>query len=137
MFKLSSQQYAGVVESFQIAAASGGSDKRQFTRIDVQAPVKLGLMSNNKITRCYVALSRDISPAGIGLCQAVRFEPREPFLTLLQWERQQMVIVCLPRFCRPLADGIYWVGAQFESQADSDTSAQFLTLAAATLSAAG
>ena len=137
MLKLSSQQYAGVVASLQRAASSGGSDKRRFARMEVQAPVKLGLLTENKITRCYVALSRDISPTGIGLCQAVNFGPKESFLILLPSAKQQMVVVCVPTFCRPLADGIYWVGAQFESEADPATSADFRGLAAAGLKAAG
>jgi hypothetical protein len=119
MLKLTSQQYAGVVASLQSAAASRSSDKRQFSRIDVQAPLRLGVMADNKVTRCFIGLSRDISLTGIGLYQSTKFASNEIFLLSLPCAKQQMVIVCKATFCRPLADGMYCLGAQFESEADA------------------
>jgi hypothetical protein len=130
MFRLSSQQYAGVVASLRSSSASGGNDKRRFTRMDVQAPVPLGLIANNKITRCFTALSRDISMTGIGLCQGVRLSSDETFLLALPLPRQQIVVICRATFCRPLAEGIYCVGAAFEAEADAANSDAFRRLAA-------
>ena len=136
MLKLSSQQYAGVVGSLQSAAASGGSDKRRFTRMEIQAPVTVAAMTDSQVTRCLIALSRDVSLSGIGLCQTAKFAPREKFLVSLPCDKEQIVLVCLPMFCRPLAEGIYAIGAQFESVADPAKSQQFWTLAATVLKTA-
>jgi hypothetical protein len=131
MFKLSTQQYAAVLESLQNAASSKGSDKRKFTRMDVQAPIRLAEMADLKVKRCYIALSRDISMAGIGLCQAVQVKPKDLFLASLPSLKQDVLLVCMVTFCRPLADGIYWVGAQFESEADAGKVDQFVSASSA------
>jgi PilZ domain len=136
MIKLSSQQYAGVVTSLQSAAVSSGSDKRQFSRIEIQAPVKLAVLADNKVTRCFTALSRDVSQTGIGLYQAAKFAPKEIFLLSLPCAKKQLVIVCLATFCRPLADGIYCVGAQFESEATPAMAGEFRAVAGAAITAA-
>jgi hypothetical protein len=136
MLKLSSQQYAGMVASLQSAAAAGGSDKRQFSRIEVQAPVRLAIMTDNKLTRCFIALSRDVSLSGIGLYQNAKLGPKENFVISLPCEKQHMVIVCQATFCRPLADGIFCLGAEFASLADSVRSDEFRALVAATTRAA-
>jgi hypothetical protein len=136
MLKLSSQQYAGVVASLQSAAAAGGSDKRQFSRFEIQAPVRLAILANDKVARCLIALSRDVSQTGIGLLQAAKFAPKETFLISLPCGKQQLVILCTTTFCRPLAEGIYCVGAQFESDASPAKSEEFRTFAASALKAA-
>ncbi len=136
MLKLSAQQYAGMVASLQSAAAAGGSDKRQFSRIEVQAPVRLAIMTDNKLTRCFIALSRDVSLSGIGLYQNAKLGPKENFVISLPCEKQQMVIVCQATFCRPLADGIFCLGAAFASLADSVRSEEFRALVSASTKAA-
>jgi len=130
MLKLSSQQYAGVVASLRSAGASANSDKRQFSRMDVQAPVRLAAISGKTVTRCFTAMSRDVSMTGIGLCQATKFAPNEAFLISVPCAKQQMVIVCRVTFCRLLVDGIYWIGAQFESEAAPANVEEFRILAA-------
>jgi hypothetical protein len=117
MFKIPPQQYAGVVAALRSAATAGGSDKRQFTRMEVQAPVRLGIISNGKMT-AFTSLSRDVSMGGIGLCQSLRLAASETFLIGLPTGKEELVLVCRATFCRPLADGLYCVGAQFESEAD-------------------
>jgi hypothetical protein len=117
MFKIPPQQYAGIVAAMRKAAEAGGSDKRQFTRMEVQSPVRLGIMSNNKMT-AFTALSKDVSMGGIGLCQSLRMAANESFLIALPTGKEELIVVCRATFCRPLADGLYCVGAQFESEAD-------------------
>jgi hypothetical protein len=129
MVKLSTQQYASVVAGFQSVAAPSGSDKRECTRMEIQAPVRIGLMSGGKITRCLIALSRDISSTGIGLCQSVKFAPSESFLASLPAGKQTTVMVCQTTFCKPLADGIYCVGARFVSEATAAQLESFRALA--------
>ncbi len=136
MLKLSSQQYAGLVASLQSAAESAGSDKRQCTRMEIQAPVRLAIMADNKVTRCLIALIRDISATGVGLCQAPKFAPKETFLISLPRAKKPMVVVCSTTFCRPVADGIFWVGAQFDAEADLDKAEEFRAFANAAKAAA-
>ncbi len=131
MLKLSSQQYAGVVASLQSAAEAAGSDKRRCSRMEVQAPVKLGIMADNEVTACVVALLRDVSSTGVGLYQAPKFGPNEMFLISLPYGKKPMVIVCTATFCRPLADGIYCAGARFESEADAAKTEEFRAMAEA------
>lgn len=125
-----------MVSSLQSAATAGGSDKRQFSRIELQAPVRLAVMTDNKLTRCFIALSRDVSLNGIGLYQNAKFIPKENFVISLPCEKQQMVIICQATFCRPLADGIFCLGAQFASLADSVRSDEFRNLITASAKAA-
>jgi hypothetical protein len=136
MLKLSSRQYAGVVASLQSAAASAGSDKRQCTRMEIQAPVRVALMTDDKVTRCVIALIRDVSLSGVGLCQSPKLAPKEKFLISLPCAKQHIVVVCSATFCQPLADGIFWVGAQFESEADAAKTEEFRAFAAAAVKSA-
>ncbi|MGA2582711.1 MAG: PilZ domain-containing protein [Tepidisphaeraceae bacterium] len=136
MLKLSPQQYAGVVESLQSAAASGGSDKRQFSRMDVQAQIKVGIMLDNRVVRCFSALTRDVSATGIGLCQGSKFVPQEHFVASLPCAKRPIAIICSATFCRPLADGIYWLGAQFIAEADQILASEFAKIASIWKSAA-
>jgi len=39
-----------------------------------------------------------------------KVSPREKFLISLPCAKQQIAIVCVVTFCRPLADRIFWVG---------------------------
>ena len=137
MLKLSSQQYSGVVTSLQLAAASGASDKRRFTRMEIQAPIRVAVMTDNVVTRCLIALSRDVSAGGIGLCQGMQFARDEKFLISLPCNKDHIVLVCIPMFCRLLAEGIYAIGAQFESVADATMSQALCSLTPTTLKAAG
>jgi len=45
--------------------------------MNVEAPVRLALIAKNKVIRSVKALSRDVSLAGIGLCQAQGFAERK------------------------------------------------------------
>jgi hypothetical protein len=136
MIKLSPQQYAGMVASLQSAAAGGGSDKRQFSRIEVQAPVRMAMMTAGKLSRCLIALSRDVSLTGVGLYQSAKLAPKESFIISLPCEKQHMIIVCQATFCRPLADGIFCLGAQFDAMADQARADEFRAIVAASTKAA-
>lgn len=130
MLRLSSQQYAAVVATFQSIAAKGNSNKRMCTRMDIQAPVRVGIMAEGKVTRALIALSRDISLTGIGLCQSMKFADNESFLVSLPCAKKPMVLLCKSTFCRPLADGIFCIGAQFEAEADAAQCEEFRAIAA-------
>jgi hypothetical protein len=74
--------------------------------------------------------------SGIGLYQNAKLGPKENFVISLPCEKQHMVIVCQATFCRPLADGIFCLGAAFASLADSVRADEFRSLVAASTKAA-
>jgi hypothetical protein len=131
MFRIPPQQYAGVVAALRKAAEASGSDKRQFTRMEVQAPVRLGVVNNGKLI-AFTALSRDVSMGGVGLCQTLRMPLNETFLIALPTGKDEIILVCRTTYCRRLADGLYCVGAEFESEADKFNADQFRKLPART-----
>lgn len=125
MFQLNPHQFASVFESLKRAGTKDGSDKRHSTRMDVQAKIKLALISDGKLTHSFSGLTRDISTCGVGLFQHVPIQPDGKFLVFFPDEKHQLIVTCVARFCRTLADGLFGVGAEFVSLADPQLAKQF------------
>ena len=136
MLKLTSQQFALVLESLQESARSSGHEKRQFTRIEVQTRLTLATLQDKKPVRVFTSLSRDISCTGVGLMQHEKFAPEEMFLACLPSGKGLLYMVCKAMFCRPLAEGIFTIGGQFESVASNELVDQFVSARDAVLAAA-
>ena len=117
MFKLAPQQFAMIFEALRQAGSNAGSEKRQSTRMDVQAKVEMATIVNGKVSRTYTGLTRDVSAAGIGLFQHMPAEPGTRMLVCFPTSRGEIVIECVSRFCRAVAEGMFGVGAQFEGLA--------------------
>lgn len=119
MVKLSSQQFAIIFESLQVASAAKGSEKRVSTRMEVQTTVNLAqLNAQGKIVRCLSGLTRDLSTCGVGFLQCVPAEQGSLFLIGFPYRKSELILTSSVRFCRLLADGIFGVGGQFEALAD-------------------
>lgn len=118
--QLSSQQFVKLLETLRSDGRSSGSEKRRFTRMEVQAQVQLATLQGNRVTRQYTGLSRDISQAGISLIQCVAFARGEKFVAKLPCGKEEVVMLCEATFCRPLAEGVHGVGAQFVALADQE-----------------
>jgi PilZ domain len=125
MLKLNPQQFAGILAGLQAAAETGGSEKRGFPRFDVQTRLTLAPMADGMVGRCYTALSRDVSANGLGFFQHTGYQPKESFLALFPGGKENFLIKCTATFCRPLAEGLFCVGAQFEAIADKALIEQF------------
>jgi hypothetical protein len=124
-FKLTPQQYGAILSQLQAAAAAGGSEQRKALRMNVQAPVRLASMADKKVASAFIAITRDISWTGIGLCQHTQFKQSDEFLVGFPCGKHPIIVNCSVMFCRAMADGIYSVGAQFESVATGDLITQY------------
>jgi hypothetical protein len=119
MLKLSPHQFGKIFETLRAAGSSRGSEKRQATRIDVQTKLNMAKMVDGNVVRCYSALTRDISCTGLGFFQFAPLANGEKFLVCFPFGKEELVVVCSSMFCRPLAEGMFGIGAQFECAADA------------------
>jgi PilZ domain len=117
--KLSPQQFSRVFDFLRAEAAARGSDKRQMTRMEVQATVTLAMLKQGKPDRQFTALTRDVSINGLGLFQHSLASIGETFVVRFPLEKEEMFMVCAVRFCRPVAQGLYGVGSEFIALADA------------------
>jgi hypothetical protein len=127
MLRLSSPEFGRLVESFQTfdqAASSDSSDKRQATRMAIQTPFTIAGVRGNIIGNSYSVLSRDLSICGIGFFQTAPAVLGENFLACFPYGKESLVVRCRVMFCKTLAQGLFGVGAQFEDRADTATVAQ-------------
>src|ERR1700722_18084971 len=105
--KLSPQEFGKVLEALRVSASAGGSDKRRFNRIDVEAKISLASLNNGQVSRVYDGISRDISINGMGLLQSKLFSRGETFLVSLPLGKEEMIVKCKVTFCRSVAEGIF------------------------------
>jgi hypothetical protein len=117
MYKLTPQQFGRIFEALRSAGATRGSEKRQSTRMEVQTKFQLASLTNGAVSRCYSALSRDISCTGVGFFQYAPVADTDKLLTCFPCGKEELVLVCQVMFCRPMADGLFCVGAQFDGMA--------------------
>jgi hypothetical protein len=124
VLKLNTQQFAAVFEGLRNAGQSAGNEKRQSTRMEVQAKIRLALLVDvngvDSVGRVFSGLTRDISACGLGLFQFLPLNPGIRFLVCLPDGKSEMGIVVTSRFCRALAEGVYGVGAEFETIAGTN-----------------
>jgi hypothetical protein len=121
MLKLSSQQFGTIFEALRAAAATGGSEKRLSTRMEVQTSVKLATLQDGKtIRRCFTGLTRDISTCGVGLYQYAPGDIGSLFLVGFPYAKSELVLISSVRFCRPMAEGLFGIGGQFEALANKE-----------------
>lgn len=111
---LTPQQFAAVLDGLRVHGASRGSEKRRFTRMEVQAQVVLARLGNEGVSRRFTALTRDISANGVGLHQCLPSNQGEKFLICLPASHGELHLICMTTFCRSLADGLFALGAQFQ-----------------------
>lgn len=94
----------------------GGAENRRATRITVAAKVTLWPLEENAPGEPRTVLARDISHSGIGMLwtrpavvggQCIARLPRA--------KGEPLLVLCQITQCRPLADDLYQVGAEFVS----------------------
>jgi hypothetical protein len=126
--QLSSQRYATVVTGLRHAAESSGSDKRKFTRMEVQARVSLALLRRGEISSgIFSGLTRDVSMAGIGLFLAMHLESGQQMVVEIPAEEETpSLMICNVRHSRMIANGIFAIGAEFAADASEDLAAQWM-----------
>jgi hypothetical protein len=117
MLKLTPYQFGTIFESLRTSGTAGGSEKRQATRMDVQTRISLASLSGGKVGRCYTGLTRDISASGMGFFQYAAFNNGDTFLVSFPFGKDELVLQAQSMFCRPMADGMFGIGAQFDAMA--------------------
>jgi len=118
--QLSPQQLSRIVASLKSSdGSSKGSEKRRFSRFAIHAQVSLYTIEQQKVGRSYTAVIRDISFGGLGLLQGSSTDKGHRFIVRLpSGPRIDLYILCTAAFCRPLADGIFGIGAEFVSMVE-------------------
>ncbi len=122
--QLALQQFGNVINALRKTGESSGSEKRRHNRIEIQAQVKMAALAGGKIVRFYTSLTQDLSVAGIGLFQYSAMESGEEFLVRLPTTAEEeaesdLLVTCRTTFCRPVAEGLFKLGAGFISIADA------------------
>ena len=112
--KLPLREFGDVVEALKGPTVySGLPEKRNAARINVSAKVNIYLFENNKVERCFSALTRDISLTGIGLLQTVALSSKQHVIIALTRPHVPLFVISSVAACRPLADGLMAVGLEF------------------------
>lgn len=70
--------------------------------------------------RPVIAAVRDLSTAGIGLVHSQRIENGEQFILRMPLERGPIALLCTVTYCKPVALGIYALGAFFAREINSN-----------------
>lgn len=121
--QLTAQQLSDVVAGVRDESTQGdaGAERRRFARLAVFGKIEIVTSPQSTLPRRYSALMRDISYGGTGLLQAVPCTPGEQFVLRLPCgEKGVLLMLASARFCRPLAHGLFGVGAEFDCQVDTD-----------------
>ena len=114
--KLPPQHLAEVVNALQAWAAAGNnSEKRRAARMEVQGSVTVvPLAKDGTLGKSFTAVTRDISFVGVGLMQSKVLEQGQQIIVRLpRGTRPALIMLCVVMYTRPLADGLYVVGAEF------------------------
>jgi len=115
--KLTPQFLAEVVNALSCppAAAGKGAEKRRAARMEVEGNVVVApLLNDGTIGQSFTAVTRDISFVGIGLLQSKRVALGDRIVVRLpRGTRDALFVHCKVQHVRPLADGLYVIGAEF------------------------
>ena len=88
----------------------------------VTARVTIHLVDNNRVTRSFSAITRDISITGIGLLQSVALSINQNVIIALPRPTSTpLFVVSTVVVCKPLADGLVAVGLEFAEMASKET----------------
>src|SRR5262245_53493223 len=118
--QLSPIQFSKVLAGLQEAGKASGSDKRRFTRLAVEAEVRLIRLKQGRIVNCYTGLARDISARGAGILQASAVEKGQELAVRLPLAKEELMIIGKVAFCRRAADGLFAVGVEFDRVAEKE-----------------
>jgi hypothetical protein len=117
--QLLAQDYAEVLAALQALTDTKGHERRATARMEVQAQVKVHPFKDGKTSDAYTCLTRDLSFKGVGLFQSKQAPNGSQFVVILpRQENEPLSLLCTVMYTRPLADGLYNVGATFNSRYD-------------------
>ncbi|MGB7157213.1 MAG: PilZ domain-containing protein [Tepidisphaeraceae bacterium] len=120
--KLTAQHLAQVVNSLHAAPSdSKGAEKRRAARMEVQGNVVVAPVTpDGSLGQSFTALTRDLSFVGIGLLLATRLALGQQIVVRLPRGAAEdaMYLRCTVQHVRPLADGLFVIGAEFTDVAE-------------------
>ena len=125
--KLSVQEYAQIIEALRGGSSPvSAAEQRQAARMTVHATLQVALLRNGEcLQRQFTALTRDISLTGLGLFQSIATNRGDEFVIALPHRgRMPLFVVCRVMHFRPLAEGVYGVGAEYARLASEQVSTQ-------------
>ena len=112
--QLVAQDYAEVLAALKAMNDTKGHERRTFARMDVQAQVKCYPITNGRMGTPFTCMTRDLSFRGIGLLQAQPSPKGTQFVIVLPKQLgKPLPVLCVVQYSRPLADGLYNIGAAF------------------------
>jgi hypothetical protein len=113
--QLSAQQFGEILQALKNASVAGaGSEKRRASRIEMQCKViAVPFVSPGKPGNPISMLTRDVSFTGIGLMNTVPMEKETLFVVRLPRLKSWMLLLTKVMHCRPLADNLYAIGAEY------------------------
>jgi hypothetical protein len=120
--QLPSQMFSEALTGLRLAdLTKSDNDRRRYTRFVVQARLPIWPVKgdNEKKEEASSILTRDISMEGIGLIWPHSASDGEQFILALPREKKNHTpILCTIKHIRPLAQGVWGVGAQFSKVLD-------------------
>ena len=119
VMQLLAQDYAEVLAALKALTDTKGHERRATARMEVQAQVKVFPFKDGKTSDSYTCLTRDLSFKGVGLFQSKHAPRGSQFVVMLpRQENEPLTLLCTVMYSRPMADGLYNVGAAFNSVYD-------------------
>ena len=119
--QLLAQDYAEVVAALKALNDTKGHERRTSARMEVQAQVKIHPFVDGKVGPPFTCMTRDVSFRGIGLLQSKPSPKDAQFVIILpKRDGKQLTVLCTVMYSRPLADGLYNIGASFNQVFDFD-----------------
>lgn len=115
--QLVAQDYAEILAALKAASETKGQERRGAARMDVQAQVFVQPLREGKMEKPFTCLTRDLSFKGIGLLQCRRSAQGSLFMVRLPRieSNPPLEMICTVMYCRELAEGLFNVGAEFNS----------------------
>lgn len=110
---------AQVVDHLRRIGSRSDSEKRRAPRVDVRCKVAISLLSRGMLASNLSVILQDISFLGIGLVSSVCIPPQGEFLIRLpKSAKEELLVHCVVRYGRELADNIHFIGAEYVKMMD-------------------
>ena len=113
--QLTSQHLGEIVDHLLLKKRGGDNEKRRGTRTQVRVTVPIYPLGAAAPANEVKVILQDISYVDVGLIQAFSPPLESRFLIRLPRARnEELILMCIVKNCRELADSIFSVGGEFE-----------------------
>jgi hypothetical protein len=113
--QLTPQHLGEIVDKLLVEKRRGENEKRRATRTQVRVTLPIYPLGKDAPASQVKVILQDISYLGVGLLQAFSMPLESRFLIRLPREKNEdLILMCVVKNCRELADSIFSVGGEFE-----------------------